>query len=195
MDKANNKKFWHILGAFISELGVPEHLSFDGSAVQFGTKTIFQNHVRKHEIQTQRLEPRISNENPSEGSIWEVKRKWYQMQANKNIPDRLWYYGIDYISETKNRTVNSSTYSDERNPLEIITGETSDLSEYLDFGFYDWVTYQNNAGLGFPKVCRWLGVSHQVVHLISYWILPELSIPVFCITVQRITNLEKQTDE
>ena len=65
-------------------------------------------------------------------------------------PNRLWYYGIDYVCETKNLTVNISTYSDERNPLEIITGDTPDLSEYLDFEFYDWVTYQNNSGIGVP---------------------------------------------
>ena len=79
--------------------------------------------------------------------------------------------------------------------MEIITGETPDLSEYLDFGFYDWVTYRNNAGLGVPQVGQWLGVSHRVGHLMSYWILPETGIPVFCTTLQRITNLEKQTGE
>ena len=51
-----------------------------------------------------------------------------------------------------NLTVNSSRYSDGRTPLEIITGETPDQSEYLDFGFYEWVTYRNNSGLGVPEV-------------------------------------------
>ena len=63
------------------------------------------------------------------------------MQAKKNIPDRLWDYRIDYVCETANLTVNSYRCSDERTPLEIITGKTPDLSEYLDFGFYDLVTY------------------------------------------------------
>ena len=83
------------------------------------------------------------------------------MQAKKNIPDRLWDYGIDYVCKTESRTVNRSRYSDGRAPLDIITGETPDLSEYLDFGFYDWVTYRNIAGLGVPEIGRWLGVSHR----------------------------------
>ena len=91
-------------------------------------------------------------ENPSEGSIWEVKRKWYRMQANNNIPDRLWDYVIDYVCETANMTVNSSRYSDGRTPMEIISGETPDLSEYLGFGFYDWVMYRNNADQRVPEV-------------------------------------------
>ena len=32
--------------------------------------------------------------------------------------------------------------------MEQITGETPDISEYLDFGFYNWVWYKDNAGLG-----------------------------------------------
>ena len=77
MDKANNENIGHILGAFISEFGVPEHLQFDGAAVQVGSKTILQNHVINIEIRTQRSSSMRPNENPSEGSIQEVKRKWY----------------------------------------------------------------------------------------------------------------------
>ena len=39
-----------------------------------------------------------------------------------------------------------------------------------------------------------MGVSNRVGQLTSYWILPESGIPVSCTTLQRITNLEKQTD-
>jgi uncharacterized protein with GYD domain len=31
-------------------------------------------------------------------------------------------------------------------PIESVTGETTDISEYLDFGFYDSVWYHENAG-------------------------------------------------
>ena len=32
-----------------------------------------------------------------------------------------------------------------RTPLERVTGDTVDISEYLDFGFYDWCWYHENA--------------------------------------------------
>ena len=54
MNKSNNDNIGHSLGAFISEYGVTEHLTYYGAAAQVGSRTIFQNHVRKHEIQTQR---------------------------------------------------------------------------------------------------------------------------------------------
>ena len=77
MDKANNENIAHSLAAFMGEFRVTEHLKFDVAAVQVGIKTIFQEHIRKHEIQTQRSAPRRPNENPYEGSIRVVKRKCY----------------------------------------------------------------------------------------------------------------------
>jgi hypothetical protein len=80
-------------------------------------------------------------------------------------------------------------------PFESISGETVDISEYLDFGFYDHVSYKENAGLGETSIGRWLGVSHRVGGLMSYWVLTMTGTVVSRTTVQRITNLEKETDE
>ena len=77
----------------------------------------------------------------------------------------------------------------------MLTGETPDISEYLDFGFYDWVLFRSNAGLGEPSIGRWLGVSHIIGQLMSYWILPISGKPISCVTVQRLTNVEKELDE
>jgi hypothetical protein len=80
-------------------------------------------------------------------------------------------------------------------PLQEVAGKTVDISEYLDFGFYDHVSYKENAGLG-PKLNeRWLGVSHRVGGLMSYWVLTKTGLVISCTTVQRVTNLEKETDK
>ena len=65
-----------------------------------------------------------------------------------------------------------------RTPVEVLTGETPDISKYLDFGFYDRMWYKENAGIGKTKLARFLGVSHEVGSLMSYWILPASTIPV-----------------
>jgi hypothetical protein len=67
-------------------------------------------------------------------------------------------------------TANSSFSLDGRMPMEEVTGETPDISEYLDFTFYDWVWYKDNAGVGDNMFGRWLGVSHRIGNLMSYWI-------------------------
>jgi hypothetical protein len=113
----------------------------------------------------------------------------------KKVPPRLWDYGFTWVCEIENVCANLSIYADGRTPLEIITGETPDISEYLDFEFYDWVLFRSNAGLGEIELARWLGVSHKVGRLMSFWILPESGIPISATTVQRMTNDERGTDE
>ena len=39
-----------------------------------------------------------------------------------------------------------------RTGLEKVTGETPEISEYIDFGFYDPCWYKENAGMGETKM-------------------------------------------
>ena len=57
------------------------------------------------------------------------------------------------------------------------------------------MAFRSDAGLGLVELGRWLGVSHRVGQLMSYWIIPTSGIPISCTTVQKLTELEKQTDE
>ena len=82
--------------------------------------------------------------------------------VKKGIPDHLWDYVITWVCETGNICANSSGYSIAQTLLEIITGETPDISEYMDFGLNDWVTFRTNAGMGPPELGCWLGVFHHV---------------------------------
>ena len=115
------------------------------------------------------------------------------MLKNK-VPERLCYYRLILISETGNLSFSSSRYARGRTPLEYITGETPNISEYLDFNFYDWVTYRANAGLVELSLGRLLGVSNKVRQDMSYWILPVSGIVILCTTVQRLTRSEKATE-
>ena len=88
--------------------------------------------------------------------------------AQETDPERLLDYGLVWISQTGKLCVSSSCYASGRTPLGYITGEMPDISEYLDFKFYDWVTYCKNAGLEEILLGRWLGVSHKVGQAMSY---------------------------
>ena len=180
---------------FIHDFGAPEHLTFDGAQVQVGKNTLFQKVLRKNVIDYHVSSPRRPNENPAEGSIREIRRRWYMTMTRKKVPKRLWDYLIIWICETGNLSVSSSKYAHGRTALEVITGETPDISEYLDFGFYDWVIYRSNAGMGEPSLGRWIGVSHKVGQSMSYWIITVSGSIISCVTVQRLTEDEKQTDE
>ena len=170
LERANGEQVGYSLNEFIDDYGAPEHLTYDGAAVQVGSKTKFVDTIRKAQIRTHVSAPRRPDENPTKGSIREVKKKWYRIQAKKKAPDQICDFGISYVCETGNITASSSRYANGRTPLEIITGETPDISEYTDFGFYDWVWYKSNVGVDPPRLGRWLGVSHRIGRLMSYWI-------------------------
>jgi hypothetical protein len=93
-------------------------------------------------------------------------------------------------------SANSSFALAGRTPVEQeVTGETPDISEYLDFGFYGWVWYKHNAGVGDNSCGRWLDVSQRVGNLMSDWIFTFAGRDVFRTTMQRITNLEQGTSK
>jgi hypothetical protein len=169
--------------------------SHDGASEQTGPKTEFMQNVRKYEIEHHVSEPHRPQQNQAESVIWEVKRRWFRQMTKKRVPKRLWDYGIVWICEVMSLTANSNFASEGRTPLEQITGETPDISEYLDFGFYDWIWYKDNAGVGDNMFGRWLGVSHRVGNLMSYWILTTNGRVISRTTVQQVTNLEMTTVE
>ena len=183
------------LRQFIHDYGRPEHLTFDGSREQCGKRTEFMKNVRKYSINYRVTEPDRPNHNAAEGVIREIRKKWFRVMVKRRVPRRLWDYGLRWVCEIQNLTSNSSRGLDGRCPLEQITGESVDISEYLDFGFFDWVWYKDNAGLGETKIGRWLGVSHRVGTLMSFWILTKECQVLSRTTVQRVTNLELQVDE
>ena len=81
-------------------------------------------------------------------------------------------------------TASNSESLNGRAALEVLMGKTPDISEYIDFGFYDWVMYKKHAGLGETTISRFLGAAEGIGSLLSYWILPKKAIPVVRTTVQ-----------
>jgi hypothetical protein len=178
------------LKEFIIELGVPDALTIDGSKEQNNAGTEFMKTCRKHDIRVTRTEPERPNQNPAEGVIREVRRRWFRIMIRKRVPPRLWDYGVRWTCQVMQRTSTKAGGLRGVCPLEEVMGETIDISEYLDFGFYDHVSYKENAGLGDTCIGRWLGVSHRVGSLMSYWIMTKRGTVISRTTVQRVTSLE-----
>ena len=180
---------------FINEFGVPNELVMDGAMEQTGKHTDFRKALDKHEVSWDVTEPHRHNQNRAEMAIRELKRKWYRIMVRKRVPERLWDYGLRWVSDINNRTSNSIFRLHGRTPLEQVTGETPDITEYVDFGFYDFVWVRENAGLGEQILCRWLGVAHRVGSQLCYYVLKQNGEVIARTTVQRVTNVEMTTRE
>ena len=131
--------------------------------------TTFMEQVRKHHIDVHTTEPNRHKQSKVEGVIRELRKNWFRTLHHKCVPRRLWDYGPKWVSEVCVRTSSDAADLKGRTPLERVTGDTVDISEYLDFSFYDWCWYHENTGLGPTKLGRWLGVTHKVGGLVSYW--------------------------
>ena len=83
----------------------------------------------------------------------------------------MWDYGIVWVSETKLLTHSSAGKLEGSVPLTEVTGETSDISEYLDFGFYEKIWFKDNAGVSPFETGRWFGVSNCTIRLMCYHVL------------------------
>ena len=132
--------------------------------------------MRKYDIKGRTTETKISNQNPVEGVIRELRKKWYREIFRTYIPRGLWCYGYPYVENIMHLTANTTGKLQGLTALELLTGETMDISESLNFGWYDRFWYKEDAGLGETKLGFFLGPLQKVGSLMSYWVLPKSAI-------------------
>ena len=150
------------LKQFIADFGVPDKIICDGSKEQTKRGTTFMEQVRKFHIDMHTAEPNRHNQSKVEGVIHELQKNWFRTMHCKRVPRRLWDYSLKWVLEVRVRTSSDAADLKGLTPLERITRDTVDISEYLGFGFYDWCWYHENAGLGLTK----LGVSCLIGYLL-----------------------------
>ena len=114
--------------------------------------------------------------------------KTWSTKAAVGLP-HVWIYKTYILS------VSSLQYANGHTPIEISTGDIPDISEYLNFGFYDWVLYRANAGLRELSIGRWIGVSHKIGQLMSYWVLPVSGKPISTTNVQCMTKSKNKMEK
>ncbi|EEC47054.1 predicted protein [Phaeodactylum tricornutum CCAP 1055/1] len=105
-------------------------------------------------------------------------------------PEQLWDYAITYVVIVRNNTARKAL--NWQTPLTVMTGDTSDISELLDFEFYEPVQYFDNPEIKFPqakaKVGWWLGIATNVGQAMCYYVLTDKGT---VITRSTVTPLHK----
>ena len=72
--------------------------------------------------------------------------------------------------------------------MKILTGDTIEIPELIEFEFYDLYWYWDNKTDNIKgKIGRWFGVSHRVGNALCYWVLTEKGNIVVRTTVQHVT--------
>ena len=65
------------------------------------------------------------------------------MMRGTNIPLVLWDYCVEYNSDLRCMTATDIYDLNGRTPFESVLGFTPDISELVEFQWFDWVWYYN----------------------------------------------------
>ena len=127
------------LKRFIREYGVSDTMTTDGSREQTSKGSKFQATLWKNNIQGIVTQVARGNQNPAETVIRELQKRWYRGIFRTNCSRALWNYELPHYAKLMQLTVSNAAGLNGKTPLGDLTGETPDISQYLDFGWYDWV--------------------------------------------------------
>mmetsp|Transcript_11237 Transcript_11237/g.16168 ORF Transcript_11237/g.16168 Transcript_11237/m.16168 type:complete len:1367 (+) Transcript_11237:2028-6128(+) len=180
------------LNQFITSTGIPLGLITDGAKEE----TLGQwNEVRKKYLITQRItEPHSPWQNKAESEIGGTKAHHRRLMDRKRVPEELWDFGLEYTADL--RCFIARPELDYRTPYEVLTGDTPDISDYLNFELYQWVKVYDPAA--FPSnreyLGRWLGPAHYVGQALCYYVLKENGQVITRTSVRGLTETEI-TDE
>ena len=70
----------------------------------------------------------------AEREIRELKKQWRNCMLRQKVPPRLWDYGLVYETNILNRIPRGQQ---QRTGIEVVTGKTPDISDWIDFKFYN----------------------------------------------------------
>lgn len=182
------------LSAFCIDVGTPGRLKVDSAAEFTGKDSEFWRKGKHLGIDVTYGEPDRHEIGPIDVTIRENKKRWHEAKAKKQVPSRLWCYGVEYAAQTQVLLPRDG----EKSPHEETLGDTPDLSEMVDFGFYDLVWYWrgNHPSIGDDSkdLGRYLGISKKVGTGMCYFILTRDGKVISESSVQHVTEEDMRSE-
>ena len=118
------------------------------------------------------IEPYTYNQNKMEANIRELKRMFRRAMRRSGAPLILWDHCFELMAELRSHTAMDKFELEGKTPVEVLTGDTPDISHLVEFGWYDYVWYIDPPdSIERRKIGRWLGPSHNVGTNMCYKVL------------------------
>jgi len=135
------------LDLFLTRYGIPETLVSDGAKAYTGGQ--FMKKAREAGISCKLTDPYNPWQNRAETEIREVKRLAGRWMVRTASPRRLWDHCIELASLVRSHMALDIYKLQGEVPETIMMGQTADISFLAEFGWYDWV-YYNESIAQFP---------------------------------------------
>ena len=102
-----------------------------------GHDTEFMKVCRANKVVSSFTEPHSPWQNKCENMIGVIMKKAKARRVRRRIPNKVWDYQLVWECQIYSRTCHNG----QNTGLEKLTGDTVDISEWIDFEFYDLVWY------------------------------------------------------
>ena len=130
---SDEKECGDSLMQFAQDVGAPAENISDGAPLLIGRASNFAKKLRFLNIKQSSCEPNSQRQNNFEGDTRLLKRRWKNRMATNNCPKRVWDYSLVYEAQILYIIARGK---DGIPGLEKVTGDTVDITEYLDFGIW-----------------------------------------------------------
>ena len=173
--ESNTKEYLgDTLTCLVQDVGVPQKLHSDNANEMIGRSTPFFKRSRKEGIDLTTIEPKRPNESYAENLVRQIKTLTSLLMHRRNVPLRLWCYAMEYASDLHSISVPGMYRNRGRTGYELVFGITPDISEYVEFQFYDFCWYWDTPQ-SFPHekkhLGRWLGIARRVGQAMVYFVM------------------------
>ena len=172
-------QFVNTLEDVIRKRGAMDKLISDSAKVEISERVA--EILRALCVDDWQSEPNYQHQNPAEHRWQHVKRnvEWYM--NHRNVPGYAWLLCLSWVADVMNHTAEKSLGW--RPPLQVLTGQTIDISILLIFMFWD-VVYcsryedkQYKGQIGSQKSSeirgRFVGFSWSVGHALTFMVLTD----------------------
>ena len=157
------------LHKFLHEIGIPSELHTDNAGELIHGE--WNSLCQQHKIYRTYTEPHSPWQNMAERAGGIIKARAKDMMRRTNTPVILWDYCIEYNADLRCLTATNIFDLNGRTPFETVLGFTPDISELVEFGWYQWVWYHDPVHPERDNLGRWLGPAHNIGQGLAYYIL------------------------
>jgi hypothetical protein len=161
---------------FIREYGAPYHLRSGNSTMQTGH--LFTSICHRYNISQSWIEPHHQQQNLTERRIQDIIKKVVnKILDHTGAPEELWFLSTEYGVYLLNRTSLSALNG--KTAIEVMTGETPDISNLLMFEFFEPVYYYDPS-VPFQAskqecLCHFVGIAKIVGDTMIFRVLTDVT--------------------
>ncbi len=154
------------LNRFIHEVGVPTEMHTDGSKEQ--SLGQWKKTCQKHAIYRTWNKPYSPWQKLAEKAGGIIKAWCRDMRRRTNTPVVSSDYCVEYNTELRTMTASNNINLSGRTPHELVMGYTPNISELVEFDWYQWVWFNDPVSPRRTQLDRWLGPAHNAGKDLAY---------------------------